>query len=429
MLFILLLVLFSTRAILNKPTNNNYVKERIRSRQENVTHMVNVTATLSELCLSFSDGFRCNREVTHFIPKVSLETREYKDLVTSCCPGYVSDGGDGCVAADHEDDDEGSAFNSVVDLDFLEDLNITDFQTQTGIEKTEDEPQLILDEGLASDMEAKNLKEDVNDENLHLGPPLKTDDDCNQWMWGQNCDRTCLCDHDGSRGCDDETGQCLCHLMWTGDACEMFNNQDGRAISICIYIIIFIILVLTLVLIFHIQCKLKVKILELERQKRRKAITTKVNDVDEQSERRKKEDKNTQSIVKINQDAVENPLYSMELGKTNRDVLCLELSPRSPYIQTSPDQRCKFLEQRCQSLIEPSYVNIPMTMASISSQSRPMSLPVTVEDKQGCPLPETVTKKLLYPDLRMTEEMEYDHLDYNRSINDFCDTYNTDTRV
>ena len=72
-----------------------------------------------------------------------------------------------------------------------------------------------------------------------------------------------------------------------------------------------------------------------------------------------------------------------------------------------------------------------MTMASISSQSRPMSLPVTVEDKKGCPLPTTVAKKPLYPDLGMTEELEYDHLDYNRSINDFCYdyTYCTDTRV
>ena len=143
MLFILLLVLFSARAIMNKPTSNNGVTERIRSRQENVTHMVNVTATLSELCLSFSDWFRCNREVTRFIPKVSLETREYKDLVTST--RYIQ------------------LDISVVDLGFIEDFNTKDVQIKTANLESDKERKLILDEAVAKDIEAKTSQEDVKD--------------------------------------------------------------------------------------------------------------------------------------------------------------------------------------------------------------------------------------------------------------------------
>ena len=149
MLFILLLVLFSARAIMNKPTSNNGVTERIRSRQENVTHMVNVTATLSELCLSFSGGFRCNREVTHFIPKVSLETREFKDLVTSCCPAYIRT--KRYIQLDI----------SVVDLGFIEDFNTKDVQIKTANLESDKERKLILDEAVAKDIEAKTSQEDL----------------------------------------------------------------------------------------------------------------------------------------------------------------------------------------------------------------------------------------------------------------------------
>jgi len=63
----------------------------------NVTRMVNVTVTVHELCLNLSEGFLCTRQLTHTVPRITVET------VTRCCPGYISDHNGECVQIREEE--------------------------------------------------------------------------------------------------------------------------------------------------------------------------------------------------------------------------------------------------------------------------------------------------------------------------------------
>ena len=82
--YFLLLIPFTGLCIVNKPReeleimNNKCEEERVITRIENVTRQVNVKETLSELCFDLSNGFMCTKDVTHFVPRVIQEEKQYK---------------------------------------------------------------------------------------------------------------------------------------------------------------------------------------------------------------------------------------------------------------------------------------------------------------------------------------------------------------
>jgi len=92
----ILLVLFMAATTWSSPVGkrgqgHKCQEERLVRTMNNVTGMVNVTVTVHELCLNLSEGFLCTRQLTHTVPRLTVET------VTRCCPGYISDHNNECV--------------------------------------------------------------------------------------------------------------------------------------------------------------------------------------------------------------------------------------------------------------------------------------------------------------------------------------------
>ena len=398
MILRLVLSLASTStAIMNRGGDNKCDMDRVVTRMENVTRMINVTETVQELCLDLSEGFRCDRELTHFVPRMTVETREHTETVTSCCPGYISDGGDGCVKTVkvpiHEEE-EGSGEdvrpatrngNKSEDNYFMSDEEniikdlIAPFFTQQPVKGDRCGPQCcecpppfnVVDLGKPGSEECfcshrpdqqsipnqhfEKEQMEMETANFTMYEDTVENFKCAAFKWGRDCSLVCHCNHDGAYGCDRYTGHCLCNGHWTGEKCQ---KNDGVLMTVVLSISL---LLLTLIVIGFISINIMRRTYyDLERRRKMK-------------ERNKKE--KLASIVQKRE----------------------EEYPKSKYPSPS-------------LLNNPTYgiLNDGYETEKIKDMTVDMKILASIFDVQ--------------PD-------EYDHLDYNRSINELSETYCNGTHV
>ena len=261
---ILLVLIMATRAratpIVNRGQGYKCEEDRVVRTRENVTRMVNVTDTVHELCLDLSEGFRCTRQLTHFVPRLTVETREHVETVTSCCPGYISDHNDECVQIRAEEEGSGWA---VRDADLAQKTETNDlmsdgenlipellapFFTQP-VEGTRCGPKCcqcpppfnVVDLGEKNDqcfcfhrpeeasesMDNHQLEEEqmeMETANFTMDEDSVENFQCAAFRWGRDCSLVCHCNYDGAYGCHRESGQCICNSYWSGEKCEKNDN-------------------------------------------------------------------------------------------------------------------------------------------------------------------------------------------------------------
>ena len=196
--FLILFVSFicSTWTIVNNPSNK-CVEERNLTRVENITRMINVSETISEFCLSISEVFQCDKQVTHFIPRTVEETRTRLENVTVCCQGYESDGEDDCVPEEIEastDDFEGSVEDTLNIEDYNLQETVTEYRTNEEDSKDSIEENIDVSDEAMKKMDLMSDDNDVKDISV-----THADKKCVSWMWGEDCSKVCECHPEGTR--------------------------------------------------------------------------------------------------------------------------------------------------------------------------------------------------------------------------------------
>merc|ERR1712110_414298 len=247
--------------IMNRGRGHKCEEDRVVRTRENVTKLVNVTDTVHELCLDLSEGFRCTRQLTHFVPRLTVETREHVETMTICCPGYISDHHGGCVKiTDVEEEGSGAV---VKDADLADKSESTMLMSAEGVIINDflapfftqpvkgnrcgpkccqcPPPFNVVDLGEKNDQcfcfhrpeEASDIlgdnhfeKEQIEMEtaNFTIDEDTVENFKCASFKWGKDCSRICHCNYDGAYGCDRESGQCICNSYWSGEKCQKNEN-------------------------------------------------------------------------------------------------------------------------------------------------------------------------------------------------------------
>ena len=291
--------------IMNRGGGHKCEEDRVVRTRENVTRMVNVTDTVHELCLDLSEGFRCTRQLTHFVPRLRVETREHVETVTTCCPGYISDNNDGCVKI-RVVEEEGSGA-AVKDADLPDESETSNLMT--GEENVINDlfspfftqpvkgdrcgpkccqcppPFNVVDLGEKNDQcfcfhrpdEASESLVDhyLEREQMEMETANFTIDEttvenfkCAAFKWGKDCSLICHCNYDGAYGCDRDSGQCICNSYWSGEKCHKNEN-------ILMFVVLSISLLLLTLMIIGVVSITILRRTYYDLERRRKMIETK----------------------------------------------------------------------------------------------------------------------------------------------------------
>ena len=396
--------------IMNRGRGHKCEADRVVRTRENVTKLVNVTDTVHELCLDLSEGFRCTRQLTHFVPRLTVETREHVETVTICCPGYISDHHGGCVKiTDVEEEGSGAV---VKDADLADKSETTMLMSDEGVIINDflapfftqpvkgnrcgpkccqcPPPFNVVDLGEkndqcfcfhrpeeASDMLGDNHfeKEQIEMEtaNFTIDEDTVENFKCASFKWGKDCSRICHCNYDGAYGCDRESGQCICNSYWSGEKCQKNEN-------VLMFVVLSISLLLLTLMIIGVVSLTILRRTYYDLERRRKIM----------------ENKKARSMVASTSIRMEK--------KEGGNMYAMTMYPK-PSIGLFDNPTYGILNNGYETTETTQNMNVQITLKEVDDKQLSTILKET-EDKNS-------------------ETEEYDHLDYNRSIyiNDLSENY------
>jgi len=396
--------------IMNRGRGHKCEEDRVVRTRENVTKLVNVTDTVHELCLDLSEGFRCTRQLTHFVPRLTVETREHVETVTTCCPGYISDHHGGCVKiTDVEEEGSGAV---VKDADLADKSETTMLMSDEGVIINDflapfftqpvkgnrcgpkccqcPPPFNVVDLGEKNDQcfcfhrpeEASDIlgdnhfeKEQIEMEtaNFTIDEDTVENFKCASFKWGKDCSRICHCNYDGAYGCDRESGQCICNSYWSGEKCQKNEN-------VLMFVVLSISLLLLTLMIIGVVSLTILRRTYYDLERRRKIM----------------ENKKARSMVASTSIRMEK--------KEGGNMYAMTMYPK-PSIGLFDNPTYGILNNGYETTETTQNMNVKITLKEVDDKQLSTILKET-EDKNS-------------------ETEEYDHLDYNRSIyiNDLSENY------